>query len=145
MDNNNVSGLKGMGMAHNASPAGEKILEGNKIIAEFMGMKSERIDHEEGTDWWWNNCPKGLHYAFEDAPTFGSSWSWLMPVVEKIEGLKFSVNILRNTCSIYDESFKDQGEGKRIYTVDDSKIGATYKAIIQLITWYNQQTPSNEQ
>ena len=57
----------------------EQILEGNKIIAEFMGIK---ISHLGVGDLY--RCP------VTDLPTtvceleYHESWDWLMPVVENI-------------------------------------------------------------
>ena len=52
----------------------EEIDEGNKLISDFMGKEFK--DNNSGL------------------------WDWIMPVIEKIEKLKFDVSIVLNHCSI---------------------------------------------
>lgn len=97
----------------------DSIDQGNKIIAEFMGMPIE---------------PQNAEYH--------TSWDWLMPVVEKIETMPdmWSKIIGENKlfqCSI--EHF-DWSEAILVQS-ETSKIIATWEAIVQFITWYNSQTP----
>jgi hypothetical protein len=97
--------------------------ESNKLIAEFM-------EHHN------NMGNKGLQYH--------SDWNWLMEVVDKIEFIdngRFDVNILKNGTQI----FEYQAGGKVI--VDnvaeisfENKIEHTYKAVVEFIKWYNNQT-----
>ena len=56
----------------------QEILEGNKLIAEFMGAKRKEY-----------SITNREHYLFRDGRKyltenliFHSSWDWLMPVVE---------------------------------------------------------------
>src|SRR6185437_13454507 len=62
-----------------------KIIEGNKLIAEFMGIKDNPNKkgyyyHPLKKDW---GTIKGFKYH--------SSWDWLMPVVEKIRNIDWNV------------------------------------------------------
>lgn len=120
----------------------QEAIEGNKLIAEFMGAKfypewtsdiykspfptfdfEENRPAESSSRFW---SPSGLEYH--------SSWDWLMPVVEKIEGLKFTVKIIDRACfiSTYPETII---AGRRI---EGTKIKAVWLAIVEFIKWYNQ-------
>jgi hypothetical protein len=65
----------------------EEIIEGNRLIAEFMGLKyktSKETGHPScfpnGT---WNDEKSGIGYS---APIeYHLDWNWLMPVVDKIK------------------------------------------------------------
>ncbi len=101
-----------------------EILEGNSLIAEFMGIpKREQTGFEH---------PSNLSY--------NSSWDWLMPVVENIEGAGHTMHIVRfdvcikenNTISSPTICFI-QGNIKK------GKIIVVYKSVIEFIKWYNNQ------
>lgn len=120
----------------------DKILEGNKLIAEFMGAFLRDMGHG---DMVWDHASymspvicKG-QYELE----YHSSWSWLMPVVEKIESLgDFYIGIDRHFCMI--GRIEDFGKGKKpiLPTVAGiSKINATYNQVLNFIHWYNKNTP----
>ncbi len=117
-------------MQNNPSPAGEKILEGNKGIRKFMdhGHMAIRIQYD-------------------------SSWSDLMPVVEKI-GQSHNIRIQVGLCSItrrymsHKKYMKERGvefdEVPPIAECDGKGfIDNVWHAVVDFITWYNQQTPSN--
>lgn len=117
-------------------------MKDNKLIAEFIGRKG-------------NNNPKlytwkgitvltdDIWYYISDAK-FHSSWDWLMPVVEKIEDMKFgegttSVNVNFKQCTI-------EADGGLILISDiggESKLIAVYEAVIKFIKWYNERQSSN--
>jgi hypothetical protein len=111
----------------------KEILEGNKLIAEFMGL-------EEGPEYVNAFDRDDLLYftggGYESAK-YDSSWDWLMPVVEKIECLSCTVTMVNNACCIF-------------YTGDDrefsysplavSKIEAVWLAVVEFIKWYNKET-----
>jgi len=111
----------------------QEILEGNKLIAKFMGAE---IDE---------NFARFLNYSNDSVSGRGyhifellyhSSWDWLMPVVEKIESLKevesaFIIEL--NYCSIW---VKDN---LVFNTEEKTKIKSVYKTIIEFIKWHNIQ------
>jgi hypothetical protein len=109
----------------------EEILQGNKMIAEFMGL----WEAEEG---YLYNTQFEKGFRMSDLQ-YHSSWDWLMPVVGKIEDLGHIIII--GTLSdplltvIYLEGFEQELEGS-----GSSKIEAVYKACLAFIEWYNSQT-----
>jgi len=109
-------------------------MKDNKLIAEFMGVK--KIDHGwiaiEGRAYAYNAkiYPNSLQYH--------KSWTWLMPVVEKIESLKHPVSIIELTCEI-SNTINDPYNKDPIY-IDEpamTKIETVYEAVVEFINWYN--------
>jgi|ERR1035437_3505091 hypothetical protein len=114
----------------------KEIIEGNKLIAEFMGVKS---------------AEKGMVNIYMDGEImreFGTeyhiSWNELMPIVEKIElwqnGL-CSFFIVVNECDI---AFSDKYDikGNELYAPNfkqkgKTKIEATWLAVVEFIKYYN--------
>lgn len=128
----------------------------NKLIAEFLGWR-ESIIHHQGKKYdyelpstiemigesdlhYCSDCGNDLHYKhsiFLNEMLFHSSWNWLMEVVEKIEDLNYSIEMNKQEendyqCLIIKKDIKVQ-------TFSEIKIQAVYQAVIQFITWYNQQ------
>ena len=69
---------------------------------------------------------------------YHTSWDWLMPVVEKIEALKYRVEISHNGCLI--ESHKDLDTARinsGIGEIEPTKLKATYKAVVEFINQNN--------
>lgn len=103
--------------------------EKNKLISEFMGFK-------------WSDASKGFvtdhkDFVFEK-PKYHLSWDWLMPVVEKIEKTN-AVKIKDNECMIFKSFCND---GIVTYVVSETKMRATYNAVITFINWFNlHKTP----
>jgi hypothetical protein len=119
----------------------KQILEGNKLIAEFMGGKQKpiryslvhkpEIFYETGI-----KRPFGGCKMTADELIYHSSWDWLMPVVGKIESIHDGVSICAESCEIF--SFNVKHYDNKFF-VEKSKIEATYKAVISFIKWYNHR------
>jgi len=109
----------------------EEILEGNKLIALFMGD----IEREDSKVSFKKSCPvNGLKYY--------SSWDWLMPVVEKIEDGNYAVTITQNVCTIRacimgDRTIRAYQNGN--YLTPNTKLSNTWLAVIEFIKWYNEK------
>jgi hypothetical protein len=99
-------------------------MENNKLIAEFMGNipifenEYQMVTH--------NNMCYGI-----DELKYDTDWNWLMPVVERIESLGIVVEIRENVCYI-ETSLGNYSE------LEDTKLQATYKAVVKFINWYNE-------
>lgn len=109
----------------------------NELIAEFMGFSKCVTDHdtfwkENGEECTINSWDfHSLHLKFD------TSWDWLMPVVEKIESLGYTVDIANS-----DYQIRKTGDTEAFifhYGPDRPKIKAVYEAVVEFIEWYNQQ------
>jgi len=113
--------------------------EGNKLIAEFMGLKNLHADN-------WFTDGADIGFYIDDGICYHTSWDWLMPVVEKIENLGYRVWMERGGGIIYYSKIKKGG----IVVADcdtfsnQSGLQAAWLCIIQFITWYTTQQPSNK-
>ena len=120
------------------------IMKENKIIAEFMGYETyEGVDkvcinltENNGFSSDWGHVPTKYH----------TSWDWLMPVVEKIESFQDG----EDGDSMRGHLYNFRIEQYFVYILDgesmdviiemngDSKIDATYKAVVEFINQYNK-------
>ena len=106
----------------------QEIIEGNKLIAKFMGLKSI-------------------------TPTYNSSWNFLMPVIDKIELIYdehhgyFGVHISGNSCSIQGTKLHMALNNPNygwVYSSDtnaifETKIESAFYNVVQFIKWYNNE------
>jgi len=114
----------------------EKILENNKLIAEFMGVK-ESDELYKGHPTFVGDHLRRAGLPFHsimgnciDNPPFHSSWDWLMPVVKKIR------EVVNEKLSFAD--FDDhRGLEQRLnpYTYN---IKSIHKGVVEFIKWYNE-------
>lgn len=116
----------------------KEVLEGNKLIAEFIGW-SQQLDVEERWYGAWFD-QHGVRKAWpkgHEPLLFHKSWDWLMPVVEKIDSrtpYDPCVTIEYNWCSI-----KVPDGRFDIGIIGNSRIEATWKAVVEFIKWYNEK------
>lgn len=115
--------------------------EGNKLIAEFMELPIHDGVSIAKTPLMLYEFNYNLHSTSE--LKFHTSWDWLMPVVDKIEGnVDYEVDIANGICTI---SAPDKHQKDTFTNViacvcfpeAKSKIEAVYKAVIEFIKWYN--------
>lgn len=127
----------------------------NEAIGIFMGgfwkefksgnFRQKRFYYKDEA-FAWVKSPENLNYH--------KDWNELMPVVEKIESIYddfhgyFGVHISSNGCTIQGTKLRlDAGYEHYAYFNDvnhETKLLATYHMVYQFITWYNQQTTTNE-
>jgi len=105
----------------------KEILENNKLIADFMGVK---IGVESYS--WRSGCTEPLQ---ERHLNYHASWGWLMSVLEKIDNIDggaYQTIIYSVSCHIIvDKDTSFMGTGK--------KIDAVYQAVIDFVNWNNSQ------
>jgi hypothetical protein len=120
--------------------------ESNKLIALFMGYSEDEIQAE---DWCGCNVLAECQFTGEKqmtAANYHTSWDWLMPVVEKIEGMGYYSWIV---YSLYDKiglSYQmciGKLENRNCHAIaveygSQSKIQTAYQAVLQFIQWFNQ-------
>lgn len=107
----------------------EKILEGNKLIAEFMG---EKIDLDKFGENWKKIITQ--HSEVSEIPSYDLSWDWLKPVVDKI-----SVGISTREFDIDYELFYEGSDCKILHLHIYASIETTYCEVVKFIQWYNEQ------
>lgn len=123
-------------------------MKDNELIAEFMGGKWETVwcggvetKAFNFPGWHITDWPHTIH---DDTFRYHSSWDWLMPVVEKIRGLKLCTNHNFNPMtnveyfSIYDHEYMNTAKGQQFYAEGSDCV---YKAVVKFIKWYNSQKP----
>ncbi|MGN6417779.1 MAG: hypothetical protein ACTHMC_09825 [Pseudobacter sp.] len=123
------------------------IQESNKLIAEFMGIDSQK--HPQLGEIYISPVD-GVSQCFY--LMYDTSWSWLMPVIEKIEEYA-NVTIKVGICTI-SRKFMDERAFAKETGIDQSDvpliseyneygfIGNVYHAVVDFIRFYNSQ-PSN--
>ena len=107
-------------------------MNGNKLIAEFMGLEtSDRCFFEHLTKE--GNRELTHHVLLK----YHISWDWLIPVVEKIESLGYEFTIVESRCNINHNTDHSVEELFHIETIG-SKLDTTYDAVVQFINQYNK-------
>lgn len=100
----------------------KEILEGNKLIAEFMGNKdSENKYSHESSEYYFEGCELEFHF----------SWNWLIPVVQKIT----------REFPEYDNTVHMEGILDTLLTLDIENI---WKTVIGFIEFYNKKQKNYE-
>lgn len=123
-----------------------KIIEGNKLIAEFMGWRKDPthgwLTKDEQDAW---NYRDDYHFKYY------VSWDWLMPVVEKIEGLNNGENGKGYIVSLKSPScvgYIDKEDGFKMpipcdaRTLGTTRIESVWLAVVEFIQWYNKNKKS---
>ena len=124
----------------------QETLEGNKLIAEFMGLK-----YSNGNWYRWDEINQGQGYFKE--LKYHSSWDWLMSVIAKIESFKsiegFRYEVLIESKHLQVRNFPFCHcvsicvfNGKDIKEASKDKLTAVFFGVIQFIKWYNQNKKS---
>lgn len=112
-------------------------IETNRLIAQFMGLTwIEKGDYDFPT----GHYEKGEDWYGADFVNYNTSWDWLMPVVEKIENdTPIYINICENCCIIDTAEDLRNPKDEPLIRVDaDTKLEATYRAILEFINWYKK-------
>jgi hypothetical protein len=127
----------------------QEITEGNKLIAEFMG-KSGNVDFHDGKGYvpiyWYNGIHGGHKTPYkEDELEYHKSWDWIMPVIDKINGMgkEYNFAIFKTYVSLTIEKsskvYKDFSFAYSEY-ITSTQTGkeAAYKLIVKFVKWENE-------
>ncbi len=125
----------------------EEILQGNKLIADFVGGEFGEICLHGNISsfyaWSFDRNILGLYnwyrqpWVTSEQLEYHNNWSWLMHVVEKIESLNVHFQISGNSVNVGTPSNGEYyWQGGITY---DSKIISTWHGVVQFIKWYNKQ------
>jgi hypothetical protein len=116
----------------------------NKLISEFLTDGNPTLKSGDEYDLW---SVSEMNDVFKDSESddsdtkhffhpaemkFGSSWDWLMPVVNKCTQIGFRDEDDEEISSKWDELFCDNpGQFVGVH------IDEVYRSVVQFITWYN--------
>ena len=108
----------------------------NKIIAEFMGFTKDSKDLYLIDDY--NLRGEDEYQAtYISEMKFNTSWSWLMPVIEKIESIGFSCDRIDGDVFINDKNGNNVIPNPMdVNTM--TMLQKTYYVVIEFINQYNK-------
>jgi hypothetical protein len=112
----------------------KEILEGNKLIAEFMGLK-DKIENAQARG--------GEGYA---ACRYHESWDWLFGAIDKINamGKEYSFATFKNYVSLTVEKtvkkmYKDFSFAHAEYiTANQTSKQAAFLLLVKFVKWHNE-------
>lgn len=113
-----------------------EVIEGNKLIAEFMGLKI-------GDAWQvWN---KKADYTNRTEFEYHTSWDWLMPVVEKANNICSKNGNELSNHSRDQQHLEDPLDNPRHwkswsyhYIHLSTNRERVWQSVVEFIKWYNQ-------
>jgi hypothetical protein len=119
----------------------EEIIEGNKIIGEYMGLSDIKIENNEVVVriptmiQWREQFPKGVIKTL----SYASDWNELMGVIDKIEEqgqllVFFEIGDYR-MVKFMNRPWNGFGSEK----YPNTKIEATFQAVVELIKYVNEK------
>ena len=121
----------------------EEVLEGNQLIADFMGVT---LEGSERNGFFYVGVPE----PFTRHLGYHASWDWMMPVAEKINamGKAFSLAVFKNYVSLTIEKggkfYKDFSYSHAEYiTAEQTGKIAMFKLLVSFVKWQNEQERNN--
>jgi len=117
----------------------KEIIEGNKIIAEFIGERTERPKNIEAEKWQVKlTSPDGTigYWPYGHLPPFHSSYDWIMPVIEKIYLIReVKLTITPGSISI---KYINGLFSNDICISDKTGLECWFIGVVEFINWYNK-------
>ena len=105
----------------------------NRLIAEFMGYHFD--EHENA--YYIQKYNSGDWFSIEEL-LFHESWDWLMPVVEKIERLGFTIEKNFQPIDNDWQCLVVKGNDILFQEFNEQSIQAMYYVVSEFIEWYNE-------
>lgn len=136
----------------------EEIINGNKLIAEFMGLAYCEKYLYEG---WYGNSEFNYRICSKDGLRYHKSWNDLMPVIEKIQNIenfiypygiyKYLVSIqinFSNKCFSILPAYDippsiDEPNIEKIEFYENNLITNCWLGVVKFIEWYNENYEKN--
>jgi hypothetical protein len=121
----------------------QEIIEGNKLIAEFMGgsYKNETFYFSKHPAQYLSKGEGGV--CHEDDLFYNTRWDWLMPVMEcaiiKLDS-KIASMLNKNPVDYETRDYLCLLKEKISWTVVHFSIKSIYRTCIEFIKWHNQQS-----
>lgn len=94
-------------------------------------------DYCEWADGYQNGAAGGGYCLSFNSLEFNSNWSWLMPVIEKIHKLGYTINMMmteRQTTTTVYTKFGVASNGDK-----STLLESTYISAVEFVKWYNQK------
>lgn len=107
----------------------EEILEGNKLIAEFMGLETITLKVDNNGE---GICIKKPMATTQIPVKYHESWDWLMPVVIKIEETGYIFHMISKNIYIPAIGYIHYGD------VYNTKIEVLYESVVYFIKDQNK-------
>ena len=116
------------------------MLDGNKLIAEFMGNKMNGDYYISG----YNAKFPTTDLVHPLTLAYNEDWNWIMPVVEKIESLEQVdyTKLLSEPKNFYqfEINLKTDSDQSSFNVMTENKMESIYDCLVAFIKWYNEQT-----
>jgi len=129
--------------------------ETNELIAEFMGAIGTPKYNPTEWDIYITGCldvdsddENAKHFYTPEEMKYHTSWDWLMPVVDKIEDIRFDNEDKDSFVSYHRYDVDNRGTQCTITDVQEGKVvgygdcatkrESTYQAVVEFIKEYNQ-------
>lgn len=112
----------------------KEIIEGNKLIAEFMDMEVHSVDEEEGELWVITDLHRNGAFEERTNACFHFSWDWLMPVWKKV------IEVIGVFCIPNNNHYKlwiEKADEIKNSIVNEVDVKKAATQIARLIQWYN--------
>lgn len=121
------------------------VTQGNKLIAIFDGWKFTPLEDQGlimvSGSCYFKDTPDEVDKFCSEKLKYHTSWYWLMPVVEKIEREHTDFELTIYSASCYISKWNpDKKKYESFISGVGKKIDAVYDAVIQFITWYNNNS-----
>ena len=116
--------------------------ENNKLIAEFMHLETS-INHNS-SEWYEKKIISSIITENANELNYHKSWDWLMPVVQRIECTSTdnkdnSDNFFNVAIEVFECNINGVDTSINISHNAQTKIKATYEAVVEFIKEYNKQ------
>ncbi len=99
-------------------------------VSKFNQLNNIRFKNDNGIRHVeYNPIIKRYLCRSHNALKYHTDWNWMMEAINKIESMKYNVNILRTTCSIYDDDFKCRNNGQYQTATGETKHEGVWLAV----------------